>query len=113
MGGGAAAYPNRPHDDPRGRSRIGLGGPRRRERSRHMDPQFPMIGRLTNDPAQQATASGLKVTRFRMASNGRRYDRNSGEWVSTDPVYMSVVCWRQLGDNVMQTLGRGDAVIVV
>ena len=78
-----------------------------------MDPQFPMVGRLTNDPAQQTTANGLKVTRFRMASNGRRYDRTSGDWVSTDPVYMSVVCWRQLGDNVMQTLGRGDAVIVV
>jgi single-strand DNA-binding protein len=78
-----------------------------------MDPQFPMVGRLTNDPAQQVTANGLKITRFRMASSGRRYDKVAGDWVNTDPVYMSVVCWRQLGDNVMQTLARGDAVVVV
>jgi single-strand DNA-binding protein len=52
------------------------------------------------------------VTRFRMASSGRRYDKNTGDWVSTDPVYMSVVCWRQLGDNVMQSLRKGDTVMV-
>ena len=48
-----------------------------------------------------------------MASSGRRYDKNTGEWVSTDPVYMTVACWRQLGDNVMQSLRKGDSVVVM
>lgn len=78
-----------------------------------MEPQQNLAGNLVQDPAQQVTASGLKVTRFRMAASGRRYDRAAGDWVSTDPVYISVVCWRQLGDNVMQTLRKGDSVLVM
>ena len=78
-----------------------------------MEPQQYLQGNLVQDPAQQVTANGMRVTRLRMASHGRRYDKNVGDFVSTDPVYMSIVCWRQLGDNVMQTLGRGDAVVVV
>lgn len=78
-----------------------------------MEPQQNLAGNLVQDPAQTVTASGLKVTRFRMAASGRRYDRATGEWVSTDPVYISVVCWRQLGDNVMQSLRKGDSVVVM
>ena len=78
-----------------------------------MESQLPMVGRLVQDPSQQVTANGTKVTRFRIACNGRRFDRSTNDWVNTDPVYMSVVCWRQLGDNVMQSLSRGDAVLVV
>jgi len=78
-----------------------------------MESQMYLQGNLVLDPVQRVTAAGLKVTRFRMASSGRRFDRSSGEWVSTDPVYMSVACWRQLGDNVMQTLRKGDTVVVV
>jgi single-strand DNA-binding protein len=78
-----------------------------------MESQMYLQGNLVLDPVQRVTANGLKVTRFRMASSGRRFDRSSGEWVSTDPVYMSVACWRQLGDNVMQTLRKGDTVVVV
>jgi single-strand DNA-binding protein len=78
-----------------------------------MEPQQHLQGNLVQDPTQQVVANGLKVTRFRMASSGRRFDRATSEWVSTDPVYMSVVCWRQLGDNVMQSLRKGDSVVVM
>jgi single-strand DNA-binding protein len=47
-----------------------------------------------------------------MACSGRRFDRGVGDYVNTDPVYISVVCWRQLGDNVMQSLRKGDTVVV-
>jgi single-strand DNA-binding protein len=78
-----------------------------------MEPQQYLQGNLVQDPAQQVAANGMRVTRFRMASHGRRYDRNVGDFVNTDPVYMSVVCWRQLGDNVMQSLRKGDSVVVM
>ena len=77
-----------------------------------MDTYVPMRGNLVNDPKQQVTASGVKVTKFRLASNGRRYDQARGEYVDTDTVYMSVTCWRQLGDNVMKSLRKGDTVLV-
>jgi single-strand DNA-binding protein len=77
-----------------------------------MEPQIMMQGNLVADPVRRATASGVAVTKFRLASSGRRFDRARNEWVSTDPVYMSVSCWRQLGDNVAQTLRKGDTVVV-
>lgn len=77
-----------------------------------MDTYLPMRGNLVSDPKQTVTASGVKVTKFRLASNGRRYDPARGEYVDTDTVYMSVTCWRQLGDNVMKSLRKGDTVIV-
>jgi single-strand DNA-binding protein len=71
-----------------------------------------MQGNLVADPVQRVTASGLKVTKFRIASSGRRFDNASGGWVDTEVVYMSVNCWKQLGLNVMQTLHKGDTVVV-
>ena len=72
-----------------------------------------LVGRLVRDPKQEVTANGTKVTRFRMACSRGRFDRSTNAWVDSEPLFMSVVCWRQLGDNVMQSLGRGDAVVVV
>src|SRR4051812_11485019 len=72
-----------------------------------------MQGNLVADPVQRVTASGLKVTKFRMAASGRRFDKASDGWVDTDTVYMSVNCWKQLGLNVLRTLHKGDTVIVV
>lgn len=77
-----------------------------------MDTYLPMRGNLVNDPKQTTTASGAKVTRFRIAANGRRFDQTVREFIDTDPVFMSITCWRQLGDNVMQSLRKGDTVMV-
>jgi single-strand DNA-binding protein len=78
-----------------------------------VDTYLMMRGNLVADPRQSSTASGLKVTKFRIASNGRRFDQTSREYVDTDPCFMSVTCWRQLGDNVMQSLRKGDTVVVM
>ena len=77
-----------------------------------MDTHLWMQGNLVGDPTQKVVASGLRVTRFRLASSGRRFDQGAGGWVNTDTVYISVTCWRQLGDNVMQSLRKGDTVLV-
>jgi single-strand DNA-binding protein len=77
-----------------------------------MDTFLPMSGNLVVDPKQTVTASGAKVTKFRIAANGRRFDQARGGYVDTDTVFMSVTCWRQLGDNVMKSLRKGDTVIV-
>ena len=77
-----------------------------------MDPYMYMLGNLVADPRQTATANGHKVTKFRIAANGRRFDQTRKEFVDTDTVYMSVTCWRQLGDNVMRSLRKGDTVLV-
>jgi single-strand DNA-binding protein len=77
-----------------------------------MDPYIWMQGNLVADPTQRVVASGHKVTKFRIAASGRRFDKAVGDWVNTDTVYMSVSCWRQLGDNVAKSLRKGDTVVV-
>lgn len=77
-----------------------------------MEPQIHMQGNLVADPSYRVTAAGLHMTKFRIASSGRRFDRARNDFVSTDPVYMSVVCFRQLADNVAMSLRKGDTVVV-
>ena len=77
-----------------------------------MEPQITLTGNLVADPVRRVTATGVVVTRLRIASNHRRFDRERGEWISADPVYLDVNCWRQLGDNVAASLKKGDSVLV-
>ena len=77
-----------------------------------MEPSITMTGNLVSDPVRRVTAAGVVVTRLRLASNHRRFDRERGEWISADPVYLDVNCWRQLGDNVAASLRKGDSVLV-
>ncbi|MDQ1683419.1 MAG: single-strand DNA-binding protein [Frankiaceae bacterium] len=77
-----------------------------------MEPSITMTGNLVADPIRRVTATGVVVTRLRIASNHRKFDRDRGEWISADPVYLDVNCWRQLGDNVAASLKKGDSVLV-
>jgi single-strand DNA-binding protein len=77
-----------------------------------MESYLTIQGNLVADPAQRVVASGARVTKFRIVASGRRFDRATGDWVSTDPVFLNVSCWRQLGDNVYASLRKGDTVIV-
>lgn len=74
--------------------------------------QITMQGNLVSDPQQFSTASGLTVTKFRLASNSRRFDTTTNAWVDGEAVFMSVSAWRRLGGNVMNSLRKGDTVIV-
>lgn len=51
------------------------------------------------------------VLNLRVASNERRFDKISQQWVDGDSLYLSVSCWRQLAENV-SSLVKGDPVIV-
>ena len=77
-----------------------------------MDTYVTMQGNLVADPIRKVVANGAAVTRFRIAASGRRFDRALNDWVSNDPVFMTVHCWRQLADNAFQCLHKGDTVLV-
>ena len=77
-----------------------------------MDTYVTMQGNLVADPVQRSVASGGRVTKFRLASSGRHFDRGVNDWVDNNTVFMDVTCWRQLGDNVFMSLHKGDTVLV-
>ncbi|MBI1759402.1 MAG: single-stranded DNA-binding protein [Actinobacteria bacterium] len=71
-----------------------------------------VVGNLTEDPKLRRTEAGVDVLNFYLASNARRRDRETGEWVDAESLFLRVTCWRQLASNVMDSLRRGDPVVV-
>lgn len=67
-------------------------------------------GNLTADPVLRTTNSGLPVANFRIAVS-RRQRVSSGEYVETTE-YINVVAWRNLATNLVNSVSKGDRVIV-
>src|SRR3954465_15876573 len=71
-----------------------------------------VIGNLTDDPELRFTPSGAAVAKFRIASTPRTLDRQSGEWKDGEPLFLQCSVWRQVAENVAESLQRGARVIV-
>jgi single-strand DNA-binding protein len=69
------------------------------------------IGNLTDDPEVRMTQGGVPVTTIRIASSRRYTDRDGNQQEST--TYMNVVCWRDLAQNVGESLHKGDRVMAI
>jgi single-strand DNA-binding protein len=74
-------------------------------------PSVTLAGNLTSDVTLRSTAGG-SVASFRMAVNDGWFDKKAGEWRNRT-TYMQVSAWRQLGENVAQSLALGQPVVVV
>jgi single-strand DNA-binding protein len=71
-----------------------------------------IVGRVINTPEYRQTANDIEIAKFRLASNERRYDRESGTWVDGDTLYVNVTCWRRLAFGVHACVDKGDPVVV-
>ena len=70
-----------------------------------------IVGNITRDPELRFTPSGQANARLGVAVNRRWQDRNSGEWQEATS-FFDVICWRELAENVGESLKRGTRVIV-
>lgn len=68
-------------------------------------------GRLTGPPELRFTPSGAAVANFTIASNARVFDKQSQDWKDKDPIFWRCSAWRELAENVAETLDKGMAVI--
>jgi single-strand DNA-binding protein len=69
-------------------------------------------GNLAADPELRYTPSGKQIVEFTVLVNERRHNSDSGEWEDGEPTRHRVKAFRQLGENIVESLGRGDRVIV-
>jgi single-strand DNA-binding protein len=76
------------------------------------EPTVTVVGNLTADPDLRFTPAGAAVLHFTVASTPRVYDRESGEWTSSDTLFLRCSLWRQAAENAAQSLARGMRVIV-
>ncbi len=70
-----------------------------------------MIGNLTDDPDLRFTQSGIPVANFRIAVN-RRYTGKDGQQ-QEETTFMNVNLWRDMAENVAESVHKGDRVIVI
>ena len=71
-----------------------------------------VIGNLTADPELRFTPSGAAVANFTVASTPRTFDRDSQEWKDGDALFLRCSVWRNVAENVAESLSRGSRVIV-
>jgi single-strand DNA-binding protein len=70
-----------------------------------------ITGNLTRDPELRSLPSGMSVCSLRIASNTRRKDGATGEWVDK-PNYFSVTVWGAQGENCSRFLSKGRPVAI-
>lgn len=76
------------------------------------DIPINVTGNLTADPELRFTASGAAVASFTVACTPRRKDDATGEWKDGEATFLRCSVWRQLAENVAESLKRGDLVMV-
>ena len=70
-----------------------------------------IVGNCTRDPELRFTASGQANASFGVAVNRRWQNRQTNEWEEAVS-FFDVVCWRQLAENVAESITKGSRVIV-
>jgi single-strand DNA-binding protein len=76
------------------------------------EPPITLIGNLTGDPELRFTPSGAAVANFTVACTPRTLDRQSNEWKDGETLFISCAVWRQVAENVAESLTRGARVVV-
>lgn len=73
--------------------------------------EITITGNLVNTPVLRVYGT-QKVTKFRLAHSHSYRDASTGEWTDKGTTFIDVTCWRNLAENVSESLGKGSAVIV-
>jgi len=74
------------------------------------DNHTTIVGNLVEDPEVRFTSSGTPVTNLRMAVTLRI--QQDGEWRDGDTSFLKVNVWRGQAENLAESLGKGDRVMV-
>jgi single-strand DNA-binding protein len=70
-----------------------------------------LVGNITRDPELRFTPSGQATASFGLAVNRRWKDSTTGEWQEATS-FFDVVCWREMAENVSESLTRGSRIVV-
>lgn len=71
-----------------------------------------VVGNLTADPELRWTNNGVALANFSVASTPRIFDRKTNEWRDGDALFLRCTVWREVAENVANTLTKGTRVIV-
>lgn len=75
-------------------------------------PSITIVGNVVTDPTLSFTPQGVAKTSFRVAANDRKKN-DAGEWVDGDSTFISVTVWRNLAENVAESVQKGTSVVII
>ncbi|HLT10369.1 MAG TPA: single-stranded DNA-binding protein [Micromonosporaceae bacterium] len=77
------------------------------------DTEITVVGNVLTEPERrEIEKTNAVVTTFRIVSNSRRFDRDTGQWTDGALFRIRVNCWRRLAHHVYNSVKVGDPVIV-
>jgi single-strand DNA-binding protein len=76
------------------------------------DNTITLVGNVTDDPELRFTPSGLPVANFTVAVN-RRFKNQSGQWEDRLDGFFRCSCWRDMAENVAESIVKGQRIMVV
>ena len=65
-----------------------------------------IIGNTTGPAELRFTPAGAAVANFTIASTPRTFDKNSNEWKDGATLFMRCSAWREMAENVAETLDQ-------
>lgn len=71
-----------------------------------------VVGNLADDPELRYTQGGIAVVSVRVGSTPRTFNKTSNTWEDGETVWMRCTAWREVAENVAQTLTKGARVVV-
>jgi single-strand DNA-binding protein len=71
-----------------------------------------VVGNVATEPETHVTATGVSMTRFRLATTTRRWDAERGAWADGSTSFFTVRAWRNLAGNVKESIGLGEPLVV-
>src|SRR5215510_6979479 len=75
------------------------------------DSSVTIVGNVTRDPEIRYTAGGAAKASFSVAVSRRWQNRQTSEW-EEQTSFLNVVCWREMAENVAESIGKGTRVVV-
>ena len=76
-----------------------------------MSSNVTIVGTLTRAPALRSPPAGAPVPNFGVAVNRRWQNRDNQQWEESTS-FFNVTCWRDLAQNVSESLEKGARVVV-
>jgi single-strand DNA-binding protein len=76
------------------------------------ETMITICGNAVEDATLRFTQSGAAVAGFRIASTPRTFNKQTNTWEDGTTLYLTCNCWRDLAENVAESVTRGTALIV-
>lgn len=76
------------------------------------DTPITVVGNLVADPELRFIPSGAAVANFRIASTPRSFNRETNQFEDGEALFLTCNCWRQMAENVAESLTKGMRVVV-